>query len=116
MFMQIDIPKVDANLTNPCNCGNTKWFETTIEISPYIAGNLIIAWEISMGLECSNCKLYVLKDIGVFDDHINLLPDFPNSPDFIKRLKELNLNDKIDSIYQEIADSCKSEGISWIKT
>lgn len=114
MFEQIDIPEVPYETTMKCNCGENQWHESAIEVNPLIAGKLILAWEIRIGIECNNCKLYALKDIGVFDDNLQLL-DFPNVPELIKRLEELNIKEKIFQVFQNLADDCKSSGISWIK-
>jgi len=111
MFEQIEIPKKEASIKASCDCGNTQWIESTVEIKPLIAGGLILAWEFSMGLECSKCELYCLKNIGTFDDEMNVLSDFPHSPEYVKKLRELPIKDKIFSSFQKIADCCKCEGI-----
>jgi len=50
MFEQIEIPEMKSPSKCVCNCKNTEWIEDTIEVKPIIAGGLIIAWEIEMGI------------------------------------------------------------------
>ncbi len=102
MFEIIEIQDTKSPINSICNCKNTNWNETTIEVKPIIAGGLILAWEIEMGIECTQCNLYALKGIGVFNDKIELLKDFPSDPEYVEKLNSLNLKGQILTAYENL--------------
>ncbi|MFO8019854.1 MAG: hypothetical protein R6U96_14615 [Promethearchaeia archaeon] len=89
MLEQIAIPekiREDAK----CNCGNRQWTQQNIEINTVQVGGIIIAFEISLGLKCTECGLYSLKLIGTFDNLRNLkhLTTFPYCRELIPELEK----------------------------
>jgi len=90
VFTQIDLEKtLDPRVILECprlSCNNKEFIPCCIEIQPIIVGGLIVCYEISFGVECSECQCYVLEVIGMFNHDFELLKDFS----FVeKRVKEL---------------------------
>lgn len=103
MIKQIEIPdNIYPRLTAKCECNNRTWKEICIVINPVIVAKLIICWKLDFGFECSNCKLFIQKGIGIFNDNMRLNKNFPHNQELIKRLMELNINDQVIKTFQEI--------------
>jgi len=117
MFEQIKIPKAKSKIAQgKCNCGNTKWLEEAIEISPVIAGGLILGWSFKMRLSCTFCRLVIHSDIGNFDDNIKQI-DLDSifcmsNEKYIERLRELNLTQEILKTYRSLASNTSA---TWVK-
>jgi len=109
-FEEIKIQQVISKLVNAkCNCGNNQWIEEAIEISPIIAGNMLLGYSFEMRLFCTQCKLRVNKDIGNFNERIQEI-DLDtifcmSNEEMIKRFKELKIKtDLVQEKFKKLSE------------
>lgn len=73
----IDIPEQKADSRAKCNCGNREWIRNGLEINAICAGPFALCWKLSFLLQCSNCQTILHDQIGIFDNNLHIIKDWP---------------------------------------
>lgn len=100
----IDLPERKSEIKNKCNCGNREWFRNGLEINAVCGGPFVLCWELSFLCECSKCKLIVHDGIGVFDDNLVFIKDWPVDREKLDNLNSLSLTPQIKAKMKKIKE------------
>lgn len=105
VFERIEILQQESQIKAKCpTCNNHVWKDYALEITPVIAGGLIVAWKLAFGVECTQCETYVLDAIGMFDHDVNILSEFKINLPNLRKLRKLHLTDQIKEKYQKLRE------------